>query len=150
MKYILFGLAVAAFAPGAFAQETNYTVLDGSTSGTRATTASAVARNEPTSASEAAAKHFGQENFEKRWAAEEKMYKDAGISQEKIDKLREMNEKIWKARASGEKIDFKALSDERAKILSKEDMQKFRQLRTKAVQEALGSNAAASTGTRTN
>jgi len=105
-----------------------------------------VVRNATTTAS--ASRLFTPEAFEARWKVEEKSYRDAGISEEKISKLHELQSRIWKARAEGGKVDFPAIMKERAAVLNDEEIQKIRDLRRKQIEEQLGAQLSATSGTK--
>lgn len=157
---LMFGLAIAALATTAFAQEREYTVLDGSTSATArsttgteamATTATQnMGRNAAsTTGSRYMAQRYSQENFDRSWKVESDMMKEAGISDEKIEKMHEITKKMWDARAKGETADWQELVKERAAVLSPEDMQKFREARQEAMKRQMGATGAGHTsGTR--
>ena len=87
------------------------------------------------------------EHFEKRWAQEEKVYKEAGISDEKIAKLKEINQKIWDARANGEKVDFRELNRQRTDVLTEEEMKSYREVLNSRIPEQLRNRDRHSTGT---
>lgn len=95
-----------------------------------------------------AARLFTQEQFEKRWKVEEQMYKDAGIGEEKIKKLHDLNAEVWKARAEGNKADFQKIMKERQQVLSQEEVQKIRDLRRKKMESQLGKRRGLTTATR--
>lgn len=95
-----------------------------------------------------AARLFTQEQFEKRWKVEEQMYKDAGISEEKIQKLHDLNSEVWKARADGSKADFQKIMKERQKVLSQEEVQKIRDMRREKMESQLAERRAATTATK--
>jgi len=138
MKHLVLCATVAIASTVAFAQEATSPATGNTTaSAQRATTASAAMAN-----------NFTQEAFEKRWKLEESMYKEAGISDDKITKLYEINQTLWKARASGEKIDFPALSRQRSEILTQDDMKKLMEVRRNMVNKRLGSNNSATTATQ--
>jgi len=136
MKHLLLCAALAVTSSVAFAQETTPEGENTTATAQLATTASAAMAN-----------NFTQEAFEKRWKLEESMYKEAGISEDKIAKLYEINQTLWKARSSGEKIDFPALSRQRSEILTKEDMKKLMDVRRNMVNKRLDSDTSETTAT---
>lgn len=77
------------------------------------------------------------EMFERRWASEEQLYKEAGIPDEKIQKIKTINQKVWNARANGEKIDFHELNRERQAIFTEEETKKYRDLLQQRIPENL-------------
>jgi hypothetical protein len=52
-------------------------------------------------------------------------YKAAGLSDEQIEKLKALQDKVKEARSKGEKVDFKAMKDERDKIFTPEQNEKY-------------------------
>jgi hypothetical protein len=54
-------------------------------------------------------------------------YKAVGVSAENIAKLKELDQKMRDARAKGEQVDRKAMTEERAKFLTDEQRQKVRE-----------------------
>lgn len=52
-------------------------------------------------------------------------YKAAGLSDDQIAKLKALQEKVKEARAKGEKIDFKTMKEERDKIFTPEQSEKY-------------------------
>ncbi len=86
----------------------------------------------------AARRQFTQQMFEERWKNEEKMYREAGISEEKIKKLRDLNSRTWEARSSGERSDFQTIMRERAEILTQEEVEKIRNIRRSQIESELG------------
>lgn len=134
----------------AFSQEQSYTTLGAATTGTATnltgTTGTAVAPGDANStAAEMIRRNFSEENFEKRWEMEEGLYKEAGISEEKIARLKEINKKMWDARAKGEKTNFEELSRQRQEVLSSEEIEKLRNTRRNMIQQKL--NERSTTGT---
>ena len=137
MKHLLLCAALAVVTTVAFAQETSPAAGNTTAAAQRATTAS-----------EAIANNFTQEAFEKRWKLEESMYKEAGISEDKIKKLYDINQKLWNSRASGEKIDFPALSRQRSEILTKEDTTKLMEVRRNMMNKRLDNDSSSTTATQ--
>lgn len=86
----------------------------------------------------AARRQFTQQMFEERWKNEENMYREAGISEDKIQKLRDLNSRMWEARSSGERSDFQTIMRERAEILTQQEVEKIREIRRSQIEKELG------------
>ncbi len=153
MKRYTLCMAIGIVGCFAVAQEQNYTQLGAvATTGTATnltgTTGTALQSNiAGTTASEMIQRSFSQENFDKRWETEVQMYKDAGISEEKIQKLKDINQKMWNARAKGESADFQELSRQRREILSPDEIEKLRNTRRDMIQKRMSEGATTGTGT---
>jgi hypothetical protein len=149
-KHLLFGLAVGLATTAAMAQVAPVpAVANASTTATdiRATTATGQLESGTgnTTSSAAVPSQFAADRFKERWQKEEQMYKDAGLSEEKIEKLRQLSQETWNARAGGEKIDFQDLKRKRAELLDAEDMKKLREVRRQTINETLEQKDGAST-----
>lgn len=68
------------------------------------------------------------ENMKKRFDDEAELYREVGVSEEKINKLKELYNGIFQAYQRGEQPDYATVRKERAKILSADDVAKFRDL----------------------
>lgn len=86
----------------------------------------------------AARRQFTQQMFEERWKNEENMYREAGISEEKIQKLRDLNSRMWEARSAGERSDFQTIMRERSEILTQQEIEKIRDIRRNQIENELG------------
>src|SRR5690606_28297108 len=86
----------------------------------RATTATDQMSTGTGTTTAAISQYFTPDRFEERWTKEKEMYEEAGISEDKIEKLRELNQSTWDARAAGEKINFQDLNRKQSEILSQE------------------------------
>lgn len=105
---------------------------------TTATAAQATTGTVSATTGTAAASRFTQEMFEKRWQTEEATYRDAGISEEKIQKLHDLNQKVWEARNAGKRSEYQEIMKQRAEILDSEEIEKVREARRKKIEEQLG------------
>lgn len=137
-KHLLLTMAVSIFAPSAFAQLTTPVV---ETANTTAAQVQATTATQPmsTAAGNTTATAFSAESFEQRWEKEAEMYREAGIAEEKIEQLRQLNQETWDARASGNRVDFQQLSRKRAAILTREEVQKLRDVRRQKIDSTLDS-----------
>lgn len=137
------GAAMADSETTATAQATTATVqatTGTAHAGTRITTATAEATTATAAATTGTAnsQRFTQEMFEKRWQTEEATYRDAGISEEKIQKLHELNKRVWEARNAGKRSEYQEIMKERAEILNPSEIEKMREARRKKIEEQLG------------
>lgn len=141
MKMKQLALCVTAGLVGGvgFAQETTATrvvaanttaAMDQATTGTPAQSGDDAAS---TSMSALMAKNFSEEHLQVRWKAEEQLYKDAGIPEEKIQKLHDLNVATWRAMGAGEKTDYQSFIRERNAVLTPEEMQKLRTTQREAI-----------------
>jgi hypothetical protein len=73
--------------------------------------------------------HFTTETFNRMYDQAAEIYRKAGIPEEKIQKLRELDMKAWSAQTNGEKIDYSAIRKERMNVLTPEEIDKLRQFR---------------------
>lgn len=125
----------------AFAQSEKAVTIPGG-----ATTSTADAAH--TSMSALMAQNFTEEKLQARWKAEENLYKQSGLSEDKIQKLHDLNVKTWKAMASGEKTDYEAFIRERNAILTPEEMQKLRTTQRQAITERIKQRHDTTTATK--
>ncbi len=143
-KQLLLAMAVAFAATTGSAQDNETTVVDANTTAAAAATTGAVNLREgldnDTTGTAAVPPQFSEEQFERRWETESRMYREAGISEEKIKRLHDITQKTWNARARGEKLDFQELGRQRSEILDQEDMQKLREVRRKAISDRINDN----------
>jgi hypothetical protein len=86
--------------------------------------------------------------MERMWTMREKSYRDAGISDDRIEKLKELELKAYTAAQNGEKLDYKALREERSRIITPEEDKKLQEARAKranATRAAAGQTSASAT-----
>lgn len=91
----------------------------------------------PTSGSTFANRYYNEEIFEARWKRESAIYKEAGIADDKIEKIRELNHQQWKARGNGEKLNYPELVRKRAELLSPAEPLEVKQIRDKNIGKVL-------------
>lgn len=128
-KQLVFCLAAGLAVSVSFAQETTATKVAAAN-----TTAAETGQDAAgTSMSALMAKNFSEEKLQERWKAEEKLYQDAGISEEKIQKLHDLNLSTWRAMAAGEKTDYQGFLRERNAVLTPEEMQNLRKAQRDAI-----------------
>lgn len=91
----------------------------------------------PTSGSTLANRYYNDDIFEARWKREAAIYKEAGIADDKIEKVHDLNHQLWKARGNGEKLNYPELVRKRAQLLTPAELLKVRQIRDKSIGKVL-------------
>lgn len=160
-KSLVVGLALTLSSSIAFAQTpvpangtpaTEYTELTSATKTAGATQLTSATQTtsatKATTATRPTSRLFTQEQFEQRWEKESQMYRDAGIDEDKIKEIHDLNSRVWKARAEGNKADFQKIMKERQQILTQEEIGKIRDLRRKQMDKILATHQRNSTGTK--
>jgi len=92
--------------------------------------------------------HFTTETFNRMYDQAAQIYRKAGIPEEKIQKLRELDMKAWSAQTNGEKIDYSAIRKERMNVLTPEEIDKLREFRMQGRGARTSSTATATTETK--
>lgn len=90
-----------------------------------------------TTAMDVRARNFSEENFNKRWATEESVYSEAGVSEENIAKLREINYTQWKAIGAGQRGNVQEVTRAMRELLTPEQFQEVREIRKRNINSHL-------------
>ena len=114
MKYLVLAIAVSAAGAVGFAQPADSAV----TSSTEMTSSSPRMQT-------ARELKMTTAIMERMWSNREQMYKEAGLSEDRIAKLKELEMHAYSARQSGEKLDYAAMREERNKIITPEEQKKL-------------------------